>query len=139
MREDVESPITTTNALIFYDGTCATCQGFIRFLLNRDKKRFFRYASLQGETAQRLLPRRYYDIDSLVYFAPMTKIFTDQSTAVLTILEQLGGVYRLVGRLGRLVPRPFRDFVYKQWARQRHRFKAHCRLLSDEERRLFLP
>jgi predicted DCC family thiol-disulfide oxidoreductase YuxK len=48
-----------------------------------------------------------------------------RSDAALHLLERLGGVWRVLGVLGRIVPRPLRDAAYDRLARVRKRlFRA---------------
>ena len=42
--------------IVFFDGVCNLCNGFVDILLRLDKKHVFRFASLQGQTAKTLLP-----------------------------------------------------------------------------------
>jgi hypothetical protein len=41
--------------VIFFDGICGLCNRTVDFVIARDHSRLFRFAPLQGETAQRLL------------------------------------------------------------------------------------
>ncbi len=42
-------------AIVFFDGECALCDGFVTWIYTRDKKGLFKFAPLQGETAKDLL------------------------------------------------------------------------------------
>ena len=71
---------------------------------------------------------------------PGERIFT-RSDAVLTILDELGGGWKLVAML-RIVPRPVRDAVYRLVARYRYRWFGRfetCQLPAPEQRARFLP
>jgi predicted DCC family thiol-disulfide oxidoreductase YuxK len=41
--------------VILFDGVCNFCNATINFIIQRDKKRVFRFAALQSEAGQRLL------------------------------------------------------------------------------------
>jgi predicted DCC family thiol-disulfide oxidoreductase YuxK len=62
---------------------------------------------------------------------------TRESNAVLVILESLGGHWRALAILGRLIPRPIRDFLYRIVAKNRHRFGSRkaCALPSAAVRK----
>lgn len=63
-----------------------------------------------------------------------------RSDAILYMLKQLGGVWKLTG-VGRLLPKMFRDLVYKMVARNRYRvFGKHesCMLPEPKHRAKFL-
>lgn len=108
---------------LFYDGTCALCHGAVRFLLAHDTEGcLFRFAPLDSaafrsacaEEDRRVLP------DSLVLATEDGRLLT-RSEAVLHLLERLGGGWRVLARLGRLVPRRLADAAYDAVARFRHR------------------
>lgn len=41
--------------IIFFDGTCNLCNGFIRFVIKHDKRGVLRFGLLQSEKVQELL------------------------------------------------------------------------------------
>lgn len=64
------------------------------------------------------------------------------SEAVVAILVTLGGGWKLIAFLGRLVPRPWRDALYRFIADRRYRWfgkKEACELPSEAVRRRLLP
>lgn len=99
--------------LIFYDGHCGLCHGLVRFVIARDRSGIFRFAPLGGETLRRAVPEEVRATlpDSIVLLTATGAVLT-RSTAVLHILQQLGGAWRMLGLLARLSPRPLRDFFY---------------------------
>jgi predicted DCC family thiol-disulfide oxidoreductase YuxK len=126
--------------IIFFDGVCNLCNGFINFIFSHDKKQIFKVASLQGSTAKSLLSES--EIDTL-----STVIFYDQgikyyrSKAVIKILLLLGPPYNFMG-IFLIIPDFLRDLVYKLIASNRYRMfgkKDSCRLPTPEERARFLP
>ena len=109
--------------VVFYDGDCALCQGFVRFLLacDRDGRRFL-FSPLQGHLITELLDpaTRAALPDTLVLRTPDGRVLL-RSEAVLCALDGLGGFWRLVAILGRIAPRRVRDAVYAWFARTRRR------------------
>ncbi len=129
--------------IVYYDGLCGLCDGFVRLIVARDREARFRFAPLQGETARARLG------GSLTQEALRTVVLEEdpaapvrvKSDAALTILAGLGGGWRLVRAL-RVVPRPIRDWVYDLIARHRFRWfgkREECRVPSPDERDRFLP
>src|SRR5262245_11237584 len=118
-------------AVLFFDGVCNLCNGAVNFLIDRDRRSVLRFAPLQGTTFA-ALRERHPDlgrIDSLV-LQDQDGIHV-RSTAALRILRHLGLPWSLLGRLGFLVPRPLRDWVYDRVARSRYRWfgrRDACRL-----------
>ncbi len=65
-----------------------------------------------------------------------------RSTAILKVFQGLGGFWKGVGSVGLILPRSFRDWLYKVIAGRRYRWfgkKDSCRLPTPEERAVFLP
>jgi predicted DCC family thiol-disulfide oxidoreductase YuxK len=127
--------------VIFFDGICGLCNRTVDFVIARDHSRLFRFAPLQGETAQRLL-----NITPDQPLNSMVLIDSDgihhRTDAVWRMLVGLGGIWRFAGRLLRLVPRPLRNAMYNLLAQNRYRWfgrKVSCRLPAPDERALFLP
>jgi predicted DCC family thiol-disulfide oxidoreductase YuxK len=94
----------------------------VRFLLWADPDGEVRFAPLGGDSFLRRIPAAEREVlpDSLVLVTPDGRILT-RSAAVLAILNDMGGLWRLAGRLAGLVPRPLADAVYNGVARIRKR------------------
>jgi predicted DCC family thiol-disulfide oxidoreductase YuxK len=128
-----------TAPVIYFDGFCGLCNGFVDFVLARDRHRRFRFAPLQGTTAR----ARFGDpgeVDPTTILLEEDGIVHERSTAVLRIIPSLGGAWRLISAF-RLVPRPIRDAVYDWVARHRYGWfgkRDACRLPTPEERAVFL-
>lgn len=131
--------------LVLFDGVCNLCNGFVQFLLRHDRFQRLTFGSLQSEEAQRLLYRASTAagnpttdartaftnggspaLNSIIYLRH-GQIYT-RSTAVLWILRDLGGWWRLCGILA-VVPRFIQDSFYDWVARNRYRWtgkRAQC-------------
>ena len=80
--------------LIFFDGVCGLCNGFVDFILKVDKHKKFHFSPLQGALAKsKLSYEQITDLKSVV-LASDNKVFI-KSQAVLEILTQLGGFWML--------------------------------------------
>jgi len=126
---------------IFYDGDCGLCHRGVRFVMNRDADgKAFRFAPLSGKTFSALslaaLP------DTMVVQTRDGRVLL-QSSAWAYILQRLGGGWRLVAAVLRVIPRPIRDAVYAWVARVRHRLFSRpaetCPVASPLERARFDP
>jgi predicted DCC family thiol-disulfide oxidoreductase YuxK len=126
---------------IFFDGVCNLCNQLVDWLLKRDKKNLFRFASLQGETAKTSLSETLRtSMASIVLVAENGEQLTE-SDAVIEILRHLenGAAW---AQLLKLIPRPLRDFGYRWVAKHRYQIfgkRQACRLPSAEEKSKFLP
>lgn len=125
--------------IVFFDGYCGLCNGFVDFVMARDHKKTFRFATLQGATAARLLsPEDVKNLDSVVVYVAPHKY--RKSRAVLQVFSDLGGGWQWLTLFG-FLPTPFLDFMYDIVARNRYSWfgkRDSCRLPTKEERALFL-
>lgn len=129
------------SAVIVFDGVCALCNRWVRFLLRFDRQRRYRFAAMQGAQGSALL--RQHGLDPL---DPASFLLLDahgawtDTDAILRVLAGLGGVWRLSGAL-RVLPRAWRDAAYRMLARNRYRwFGRHdaCHLPAPEHIARFL-
>lgn len=125
--------------ILFFDGICIMCNNLIRFVLRHDKKRLFKFATLQGKTAEKLLPPDYKnELKTIVLLDD--KGFHTESDAILRLLLGLGGIFSLVN-IVKIIPKIIRDKVYRFIAKNRYSWfgtTESCALLNQEERRRIL-
>lgn len=121
-RNGDELQFTPSGNLIFYDGQCGLCHGFVRFVLAQDRSAHFRFAPLQGETFEARVPAasRVGLPDSVVVITGAGKLLT-RSEGVLYVFSQLGPVWRWIGKVAELIPSPIRDVAYNAVAAVRRR------------------
>jgi predicted DCC family thiol-disulfide oxidoreductase YuxK len=129
--------VTGQGPILFFDGVCTFCNRSVDWVMRRDRQRLFRMASLQGETAKRLVPEAAEDLNSFVLW--QDGVVWKRSDAAIRVLVGLGvpGAKILA-----LVPRGLRDFVYALVAKNRYRWfgkRESCRLPTADERSRFLP
>lgn len=105
---------------VFYDGSCALCHGFVRFLLAEDRAGLVRFAPLGGPTFERELApgARAALPDSVVVLDDEGRPLV-RSQGVRHVLATLGGAWRVLAVLQGLFPRALRDLVYDATARVR--------------------
>jgi predicted DCC family thiol-disulfide oxidoreductase YuxK len=126
--------------LILFDGVCNLCNGTVQFLIKRDKRRLFRYASLQSEIGKTVI--RHFDIPgnmSSFLLVENGQLFS-RSTAALRVAKKLEGGWKLLYALI-FIPPFIRDAVYNFVGRNRYRFfgkQESCWLPSEEFKHLFL-
>lgn len=126
--------------ILFFDGVCSLCNGFVDFLFRWDTKNLFLVSSLQGKTASEKLPEQFIkDLDTFVVLIE-GKTYV-RSTAVLMVLRELSFPFNILGYAGMIFPRPFRDWVYNQISKNRYLMfgkSETCRLPTPEEKAKFL-
>ncbi len=128
--------------IILFDGVCNLCNGFIQFVIKRDNKDTFRYASLQSEIGKKLVSERGIDsnsIDSVVLIEPGVAYYI-KSDAALQIGSDLNG-FGSLSRILFLIPSGLRNIVYDLIARYRYAWfgkKDACMIPTPELQSKFL-
>ncbi len=95
------------NPLLLYDGVCGLCNRLVRFVLKRDTAARFRFASLQSDYAARILQRHgleLRDLDTVYVVESPGDRPKDRSDAVIFILRELGGFWRVAATVLRIFP-----------------------------------
>ena len=128
-------------SIILFDGVCNLCNNSIQFIIKRDKKKHFLYASLQSDAAQNLLLQfqlKNSDFDSIILIEK-GKVY-QKSSAILKIASHLNGLWKLsYGFI--IVPKIIRDFVYTIIAKNRYKWfgkKDVCMIPTKELKMRFL-
>lgn len=130
------------NGIVLFDGVCNLCNSSVDFVISRDNKQYFRYASLQSESGAYYVHKFQIDtqkVDS-VLLVEHDRIY-QKSTAALRIARKLKSPLRLL-YVFIIVPPFIRNVVYDIIARNRYRWygkRETCRLPTHEEQHLFLP
>lgn len=133
--------IHNRSSVLLFDGICNLCNSTVQFTIKRDPKGKLKFAALQSESGQALLKEFSLatdHFDSFV-FIKEEKYFI-KSTAVLHVLKELGGIWKLFYILIYL-PAPFRDFVYDLVAKSRYKIfgkRDQCMIPSAEIEERFL-
>ncbi len=125
--------------VIFFDGVCGLCNGFVDFVMRMDKKNIFHFAPLQGEYAAQHLPQSdTSDLSSVVFMSDGKTL--RKSHAVLGVFRMLGLPLSLLD-VAKVIPQPLLDMIYDWVASNRYRWfgqKDTCRIPTPSERSRFL-
>ena len=119
MQYDIDS-ITQQHDIILFDAICVICNGWAKFLIQHDRHKKFKLASVQSPLGQAIL--KHYGM-STEHYSTMVVILNGQryleSTALLKVMQHLGLPFSLMNS-GYLMPRPLRDFLYRRIALNRY-------------------
>ena len=111
------------------------------FLLEADTKANLKFASLQGETAKKLLAPSYlYETDTVIFINSSHDVLT-KSNAIIDILKTLGGFWKATGLLS-FIPSFFLDGIYNLLSHNRYNWfgkRDQCRVPTSEEKDRVLP
>ena len=113
--------IIPLDKIILFDGVCNLCSASVRFVIKRDRKKKFRFASLQSAVAKKLLAQ--FEIEEAGKTIVLLKDhkFYFRSDAALEISRELDGVWPSLYIL-KIVPRFIRDAVYNFISQRRYQW-----------------
>jgi predicted DCC family thiol-disulfide oxidoreductase YuxK len=108
------------SGVILFDGTCAFCEGSVRFIASRDDG-YFKFGASQNPEGQAMLARHGTSRDA----AKSLVLIEDgqvylRSTAVLRIARHMRAPWKYAAKF-LWVPVPIRDAIYRVIASIRHR------------------
>jgi predicted DCC family thiol-disulfide oxidoreductase YuxK len=119
----------------------------VQFVLKHDKNDAFRFAALQSPLASRVLERHGASAADLDTFYIATnfdqageQLFA-RSDAAVFVFHELGGGWRGLGAIFRVLPRTLRDAIYNLVARNRYKIFGKfdtCPLPDPRHRHKFL-
>ncbi len=141
--------------ILLYDGVCGFCNWAVRFILKHDREAVFLFASLQSEWARRILPKHgadasrldtlfvvlNYSADQRVAIPSGQESLLSRSDAVLFVMNELGGMWRAIGRILGILPHAVTDWGYRAFAKHRYSIFGRydsCPLPSEATRSRFL-
>ena len=106
--------------VILFDGVCVFCSRWVRFVVDRDKARRFRFTAIQSAYGARFaqalgIDPKDPDTNAVLHGG----VAYTRSDAALTVLSLLPGLS--FARVFLVVPKPLRDAVYNLVARNRYR------------------
>lgn len=126
--------------IVFFDGDCGVCNFWVQWILERDKKDQFMFASLQSDFGQKFLSERGLETNvfNTMYLWKPQQYYYIKSRAVLQIANLLGGIYKLSG-VGKLIPKFLSDSVYDIISRNRMKLaNQKCYLPAPHQRKKFI-
>jgi predicted DCC family thiol-disulfide oxidoreductase YuxK len=128
-------------SVILFDGVCNLCNGAVQFVIKRDKKNYFSFASLQSAEGQKLLRLHELPVNDFNSFVLVEndKVYT-KSTGALRITRKLSGLWPLLyGFI--IVPKFLRDAIYGLVAKNRYKWfgkRNSCMIPTPEMMSKFL-
>lgn len=121
--------------VVLFDGECNFCSQSVQFIIKRDKRKQFKFASLQSTSGRELVEKHNIPktIDSVV-LVDNDRAYT-KSSAVLRIALGLERYWKLL-YVFLLVPVPLRNIIYDIIAKNRHKLLKQnnaCMVPSKED------
>ena len=125
--------------MLLFDGVCTLCNGFVRFVIDRDPAGRFQFAPLQSDAARRVLGSAPQPLPDSLVLVENGRLFM-RSSAALRVARGLRFPWPLA-YVFVAVPRPVRDWMYDAVARNRYRWFGRrdvCMVPTPELRARFL-
>lgn len=122
--------------IVFFDGDCGVCNFWVQWILERDKKDQFMFASLQSEFGQQFLSERGLEtkVFNTLYLWKPKQYYFIKSRAVLQIANILGGIYKL-SAVGKIIPGFLSDKAYDMISRNRMKLANQKCFLPDQHQK----
>lgn len=127
--------------LLLFDGICNLCNTSINYIIKRDKRQLFKFASLQSDAAKQVLLQfneKKYSIDSIILIYNNSIYY--KSSAILKLLSIMGGIYS-VSAIGYIIPKKLRDKLYDYIATNRYKWfgkRESCMLPTTDLEQRFI-
>ncbi len=122
--------------IVFFDGECGVCNFWVQWILERDKKDQFMFASLQSDFGQKFLSERGLETKQFntLYLWKPHQYYLIKSKAVLKIANLLGGIYNL-SVIGKLMPTFISNKIYNKISENRMKLSAQKCFLPDQHQK----
>src|SRR6187455_3366003 len=105
--------------VVLFDGVCNLCNGSVQFIIKRDTRGIFKFASLQSTYGQNQLRKFGLSSQGLYSIIVLENgILHQRSDAVLRILANLGGFWYFLSGFT-IIPRFLRNAMYDAIAKNR--------------------
>jgi predicted DCC family thiol-disulfide oxidoreductase YuxK len=127
--------------IILFDGVCNLCNGAVQFVIKRDKRNRFLFASLQSSFGQSQLEKFGLSVNEFnsIVVLKGNKIL-QCSDAALAIAKDLSGMWPAFYVL-KICPKFIRDFFYDIISKNRYRLfgkKDACMIPTSEMKSKFI-
>jgi len=136
----IDSAMAEPASIVLFDGVCNVCNSAVNFIIDRDRRGRFRFASLQSDAGRRLCKAHGIplELDSIALVVG-DRAYTE-SAAVLRIAKDLDGPWPALFSLV-VLPRALRDRAYRYFAAHRYEWFGRsevCRVPTKDVLRRFL-
>ena len=128
-------------SIVLFDGICNLCNSAVQFILKRDPKERFVFASLQSDAAKKILLQykvKKIDMNSIILIED-GQVY-DKSNAVFNICRHLQSPWSIFWVL-KFLPLFLRDKLYDVTAKHRYHWfgkKESCTMLIPEYKNRFI-
>jgi len=139
--KDIPTYLLDSKAIVLFDGYCNLCSWSVQFILKRDHRDHFRFASVQSDIGKEILS--FFEIndeaDKSVILIE-NELYYLKSDAALRIARKLRRLWTILYILI-IIPKFMRDFIYMFISKNRYKWfgkKQECYLPDSNTKNKFL-
>jgi predicted DCC family thiol-disulfide oxidoreductase YuxK len=133
--------VKSDKKIIYFDGVCNLCNGLVDFIIKRDKRKIFRFASLQSKNGIAVIEYLGLSTEKLsTVILQENGFYLTKAKAAIRIFELLPFPYNLI-KVFKIFPLKLNNLIYDFIAKSRYKFfgkRSTCRMPTEEERNLFI-
>ena len=140
MTLDQIKDISKAHPIIFYDGVCNLCNGFVNFVIKSDKQSKVRFGALQNDAGKTIREHLSMTGEINTVVGMHNGIVYTHSDVLRVVAKSLGGAWLLILPFY-IVPKGLRDIIYNYIAKNRYKWfgkSDHCQIPSKNEMDRFL-
>lgn len=126
--------------IILFDGDCQLCHSSVQFIIKRDPKIKFKFASLESNIGKDLLKRFHMPVNVTSLILINKDKCYNKSSAALHICKSLKGIWKIC-YLFLIIPKPIRDYIYDIVAKNRYKWfskRKSCPIPASKDRQRLL-
>jgi len=113
--------LSDRHPIVFYDGVCYLCNGFVRLVINNDRDGLVKFCLLQNDSGLSLRERLSLGSDINTTIGIYRREIYTHSDVLYMVAQSLGGWWLLLSPLY-LLPKSFRDMIYNWVASNRYKW-----------------
>lgn len=127
--------------VVFFDGDCLLCSGFVQWTHRRDRQQEIWFAALDSDFASKHreelgLPEAGEGAETFAFWNQerQSEVVCFKSEGALSLLDELGGIWAVLARVMGVFPIGLRDTCYDLIARNRRKWfgtSEECQLPPD--------
>ena len=127
--------------IVIFDGVCNFCNGAVNFIIRRDPNGVFAFTPMQSEIGKELINKHGAElVGEDTFLLIKNGQCYERTDAAFEITRDLAGLWHMF-RILRVLPRSFRDYFYKLFARNRYKLfgrREQCMIPTPDVRKRFI-
>lgn len=136
-----EKTFDMTKPIYLFDGHCVLCSRAVHYVLQHEKSPDMRFVAILSRAGREFAETNGINPDEPESFLILkdNKVYYS-SDAIIVLAQYIGGVHKLAV-LGKILPRPLRDWLYGRIARNRYKIfgkTEQCYVPSPDNRHRFV-